>query len=163
MRIILLYFCLFLAVDGAWVGANEMSKKQELKITFDQDFYKETKNFRIFGTLSTFVNCGSQYATWRQFPQAMQYRLVNLDSGETHTSVNMMLSISESGNEIFDHYGKQPCDQVVSKDFSISLNEVYFNESSKSAISNFELQAEYAGHTSNTLTFTKTPLSIKTF
>lgn len=138
-----------------------MKEDQGLKITFDQASYNETKSIEVQGILSTFVNCGSQYATWRQFPGAINYTLKNLDTGDIYNSVDMMLSISESGNDIYDRYSKEPCNTIVSKDFSVVLNHIFFQKMSKTKVFNFELQAEYAGHKSNILIFKKIPLHIK--
>lgn len=163
MRTIFYACACFLALSGFGLGANEMNNDQGLKIVFDQELYNETKNFRVQGVLSTFVNCGSQYATWRQFPQAIQYKLINLVSGDIYISIDGTLSISESGNKIYDYYSKQPCNQVVSQDFFVDLNQIYFQNAPKSEILNFELQAEYVGHKSNILKFTKKPFHITSF
>lgn len=143
--------------------AEEFGSGEGLTITIDQISSGEPKNIIIRGVLSTFVNCGSQYATWRQFPRAIRYTVKNLANADIYNSINMELSISESGNDIFDFYSKEPCDTVVSKDFSVSLNNIYFEKAPKAEIYKFELQAEYAGHRSNTVTLKDIPISLKTF
>lgn len=153
MRIIISFLILLLTLNGLNAGAKEVIKDQGFNIEFDQALYNETKVINLQGSLSTFVNCGSQYATWRQFPRAVNYTIKNLDTNEIYNSIDMQLSISEEGNYIFDKYAKEPCDTVVSKDFFASLDDIYFEKAPKANILNFELQTEYAGHKSNVLIF----------
>jgi len=68
---------------------------QGLVISFDGNVQRT--RIEIHGTYSTFVNCGSQYATWHQFPSAICYAIRDLDSGEIYLSINNELSISPSG------------------------------------------------------------------
>jgi hypothetical protein len=140
-----------------------MDSTEGLDLSLDQKSYDETGDIKIDGRLSTFVNCGSQYAMWRQFPRAIKYTLKDLDSGATYNSIDMTLSISEHGTDIYEKYRQQPCDQVVSKSFTVNLNEVFFKESPNQPIKNFELQAEYAGHISDTLKITNTSFQLKVF
>ena len=163
MKIFYFFISLILVLAGFLYGEDKMNNSQGLKIISDYQLNKTQNSLLVHGELSTFVNCGSQYATWRQFPRAIQYKVIDLESNKVYTSIDMMLSISENGNEIFDRYGKEPCNQIVSKKFSVNLNEIYFQDSSKSEIVNFELQAEYVGHKSNILKFVNTPFQIKSF
>lgn len=140
-----------------------METDEGLKINFDQVSSGESQNIIVRGVLSTFVACGSQYAIWRQFPQAIRYTIKNLDNDDIYKSIDMQLSISESGNDIFDFYRKEPCDIVVSKDFSVSLNDIFFEEVPNAKVFNFEFQAEYAGHKSNILIFENMPFGLKGF
>ncbi len=140
-----------------------MSDNQGFSISYDHGSYEENKVIVVQGTLSTLVKCGSQYAVWHQFPQAVRYTLKDLDSASIYHSVDMALSISENGDEVYAHYAKEPCGKVVSQDFSIVLNDIYFQQPPKEEISHFQLYAEYWGFTSNSLTFAKTPLQIKGF
>lgn len=114
-----------------------MSHGESLKIISNYQPHKSQNSLFVRGELSTFVNCGSQYATWRQFPRVIRYKVIDLESNIVYTSIDMVLSISESGNEIFEHYGKEPCNQIVSKDFSVYLNEIYFQNAPKNEIVNF--------------------------
>ncbi len=163
MTIISLSLIAFLFFINPVYGKNKMNDEQGLKIISNNQPNEKYNSFFVDVELSTFVNCGSQYATWRQFPMAIQYKIIDLDTNKVYTSIDMMLSISESGNEIFERYRKEPCNQVVSKKFSVSLDEIYFQNRPKNAILNFELQAEYAGYKSNKLKFLKAPFNIKSF
>lgn len=132
---------------------ENLSNAHGLSIWFDNSTYEERKDIVIHGNLSTFVNCGSQYAIWHQFPEAIKFTLQNLDSGEVYFSGGGELSISWDGNQVYEAYAKEPCNEVVSKFFSISLNSIYFRDLPKNTVKNFKLQAEYVGHTSNSLSF----------
>ncbi len=136
---------------GSIAKADSMSDSKEFKIRFDESKYRETENIVIHGTFTTFVKCGSQYAIWNQFPGAVRYTLKDLDTNKTYQSVNTELSISWDGNQVYDEYAKMPCDKVIGKEFSVALNDVYFLDTPENAIENFELHAEYAGRTSNTI------------
>ncbi len=163
MKTILLSLVTLLVLANFVCGKTKMNDEQGLKIISNNQPNENHNSLFVQGELSTFVNSGSQYATWGQFPRAIQYKIIDLDTDEVYTSIDMMLSISESGNENFERYGKEPCNQVVSKEFSVSLHEIYFQNAPKNAICNFELQAEYAGHKSNILKFIKTPFQMKSF
>jgi REP element-mobilizing transposase RayT len=143
--------------------AENMSASEEFKIQFDESKYADTKEFVIHGAFTTFVNCGSQYAIWFQFPDAVRYTLKDLDSGEVYQSINRELSISRDGNQVYDEYAKTPCNKVIEKEFSVALSDVYFMNSPKKAIKNFELHADYAGHKSNTILFKVRPFFLKEF
>ena len=159
------YLCLsvLFVFTGYVYGETKMINGQGLKIDSNYQPHKNPNSLFVQGELSTFVSCGSQYATWRQFPGAVQYKVIDLESNKVYASIGMMLSISESDNEIFDRYAKEPCNQIVSKDFSVNLNEVYFQGAPNNEIVNFELQAEYMGHKSNVLKLVNTPFQMKSF
>lgn len=163
MKISHLCFGVLIVFASFVQGETKMSNGQWLKINSNYQPHKNQNSLIVQGELSIFVNCGSQYSIWRQFPEAIQYKIIDLESNRVYTSIDMMLSISESGNEIFERYRKEPCNQIVSKDFSVYLNEIYFQDAPKNGIVNFELQAEYAGHKSNVLKFLNTPFQIKSF
>ncbi len=131
--------------------AKSMDEYQGLKIELDTNTFKQTGKVQINGQLSIFVNCGSQYATWFQFPQTILYILKDLDTGEVFKSVDTELSISWDGDQVYDTYAKEPCDRVVTEEFTAVLSNIYFKNPSKNTIANFELQASYLGHSSNSL------------
>ncbi len=134
-----------------------------LKLEFDKNSYMETKEIRIHGALSMFINCGSQYAIWHQFPNSIRYILKDLDSGEIYQSVNMELSISWDGNDIYEQYSKEPCDKIIEKEYSILLNDIYFIDSPKKIIKNFELNSNFMNFVSNILSFKDIPVEINGF
>lgn len=148
-------FCSLLA------RAEMMDEYQGLKIQFDESRYKETNEIKVHDALSTFVNCGSQYAIWYQFPSAIRYTLKNLDSGKVYHSIDNELSISLSGNSIYEEYSKKPCNKIVEEKFSVSLKDIYFIDPTTKEIKNFKLYADYAGHKSSPLVFMNKPLVLK--
>lgn len=150
-------FCSLLA------RAEMMDEYQGLKIQFDESSYKETNEIKIHGALSTFTNCGSQYAIWYQFPSAIRYTLKDLDSGKTYQSIDNELSISWDGNDVYEEYAKKPCNQIIEEKFSVSLKDIYFIDPTIKEIKNFELTAYYAGHQSSPLVFKRKPLVLKGF
>ena len=142
------YLCLLFFVNGDCMASGG---DEYFKIYFDDNAYKENKNVVIRGTLSTFVKCGSQYAVWRQFPDSISYTIKNLDSGTVYSSINMELSISESGDDIYDEYNETPCDKIVSQDFLIDLSDLFFQIPSQIEVKHFEVFAEYLNFKSNIL------------
>jgi|GEM_PF-1426936 len=130
---------------------NSMSDWEGLKIFFDKEKYKETGEITFHGVFATFVKCGCQYSTWYLFPDKISYILKDLDKGEVYKSVDMDITISHDGNSIYDEYAKEPCDKVVSKNFSINIKEIWFENSPSNEVQNFEISAQYLGYTSNVL------------
>ena len=114
-----------------------MDKYQGLKIEFNRYMYKESTEIEISGALSVFVNCGSQYAIWSQFPSVIRYTVTDLDSKAVYQSVDNELSISLNGNNIYDEYAGKPCNKIVEENFSIKLADVYFIDPPKKEIRNF--------------------------
>lgn len=156
-------FILMSVMFGSIAKAESMSDFEGFKIQFDESEYREVKAIEIRGAFATFVKCGSQYAIWSQFPGAIRYSLKDLDSNKIYQSANGELSISWDGSQVYDEYAKMPCDKVIEKEFSTALNDIYFVDSPKKAIRNFELHADYAGHTSNVIVFDKRPFFPKGF
>lgn len=138
-----------------------MSENQGLEIYFDENRAGEKDKVLIHGTLSIFVNCGSQYAIWSQFPRNVRYVIKDLDTEEVFESIDEELSISWSGNDVYDNYAKEPCNKVVKKSFSIPLDTLYFiNPPEK--LKNVELYAHCLGHRSASI-FINTELRLNTF
>ena len=117
----------------------------------------------ISGSYTTFVNCGSQYAIWHQFPGAIHYTIKDLESGEVYASINNELSISPSGSQIYDEYAKKECGKVVTEKFSIVLNDVYFLNPPATSIKNFELSCRYYNDPSNTIKISNKSIYLKQF
>ncbi|MDH5178172.1 MAG: hypothetical protein OEZ39_02040 [Gammaproteobacteria bacterium] len=136
-----------------------MEEPQGLIIWFDENWYKEEKEIKIDGVLSTFINCCSQYAVWYQFPDIIRFKITDLDTGNVYESFSPDISYTHSGNRIYDMYSKMPCNKVVSKEFSIMLKSLYFPERPESIITDFELTADYC-HESNVLIFKDIPLEL---
>ncbi len=103
------------------------------------------------GDFSVFVNCGSQYAIWYQFPNAIIYTIKDLDSGRIYESVNFELSISHSGNSVYAQYAEFPCDGIVTEKFETVISDIYFDDPPFEEIKNNEIAAHYLGCDSNTL------------
>lgn len=137
-----------------------MEEPQGLTIRFDENWYKKEKEIKIDGVLSTFINCGSQYAILYQFPRGIRFMIKDLHTGKVYKSLNPEISYTHHGNQIYDRYSKMPCNKVVSEEFSIKLESIYFSEPPENVISNFELTAEYS-HESNKLTIKNTPIVLK--
>lgn len=132
-------------------------------LTIEQDAAasRQAGQLIIKGVLATFVNCGSQYAIWHQFPAGVRFRLTDLETGRVHESPNREMSISWNGNQVYEHYRKAPCDSVVRQDFSLSLAEVFPPGDAPVSVRHFSLQAEYVGHRSNTLHFRDTLVRLR--
>lgn len=151
----LVNFLKFITVIGTVIitscnlEANILDKEQRLNISVENRL--ENGDIMINVQLSIFVNCGSQYAIWDQFPTTTLFTLKDIDTGIIYKSVDDVLSISWDGNEVYDHYGKEPCDKIVTENFSIALSEIYFREETKTPVVNFELDAYYLGLQSNLL------------
>jgi hypothetical protein len=161
MKVSILFVCLFIV--SLTMGSDKMDEYQGLKIDVDPSDFKESGEVKINGEFSIFVNCGSQYSTWFQFPATIQYTLKDLDTGDIFKSMDNELSISWDGNEIYDHYAKEPCNRIITKGFSTTLTEIYFENPSKKPITNFELNASYLGHTSNSLTINNVSVVLNNF
>jgi len=141
-----------------------MDELQGLAIQVDANSIKGKSGLvEIEGILSVYVNCGSQYSTWNQFPQTILYVLKDLDTGNIFESVNLELSISWDGNQVYDEYSKKPCNQVVTERFSTSLADISFINPSNQTITNFELHASYLGRISNVLVIKNAPTVLKNF
>ncbi len=141
----------------------KMSDTKGLKIRLNEDQALDKNKVQIDGHFSTFVTCGSQYATWHQFPETINYTIKDLKTGETYQSIDNTLSISWDGNEVYEEYSNKPCDQIISEDFSVYIEDVYFIEAPENLIENFELTAEYFGYKSNTIVVNNSKLKLKKF
>ena len=84
----------------------------------------ENKELIIRGVFRTYVKCGSQYATWYQFPETVQFTLKNLDTNEEHTSRNTELSISPDQRTI-ERYSSMPCDQIHRRYFEQNIFDYF--------------------------------------
>jgi hypothetical protein len=73
----------------------------------------------LAGRLEVYVKGGSQYGTWRQFPEAIRYE-VRLPSGATEMTIDVSMNISDS-EDTYDAYADEPGNQVVGKDFEVDL------------------------------------------
>ena len=154
--LVLLIYCQF-------IKAEIIDESQALILKFNHDFYEVDKGMVFDGSLSIFVNCGSQYATWYQFPSSIAYLIKDLDTDIIYKSENSERSISHSGNRIYDIYSKKPCNQIVTKEFHVKLKDIYFSPSVTKVITNFELTAFYYNKKSNSLIFNDTPLNLKSW
>ena len=134
---------------------------QGLVISFDGNVQRT--QIEIHGTYNTFVNCGSQYAIWHQFPSAIRYAIKDIDSGEIYMSINNELSISPSGNQIYEAYSKKECGKVVSESFSMILSDIYFVSPPKTPIKNLEISCSYYNTRSNAVKILNTSLLLKSF
>ena len=150
----LLFLSLFFIILS--IGARELDDYQGINIETTESDLEQGLN--INGSISMFVNCGSQYSVWNQFPQTILYVLKDLNTGDIYKSNDTELSISESGNSTYERYGKEPCNKIVTKEFSSSITSIYFNRPPKTEISNFELKASYMGFSSNALVIKNTSL-----
>ncbi len=144
-------------------GVEAVEDFQGIKIDFNHQKYQEQHKLEIIGSFAMFINCGSQYAIWSQFPDVIRYSLTDLDSKTTYQSIDNELSISWDGNEVYDRYASEPCDKIVEKTFSMELANVYFQDAPKDPITNWTLSAFYLGYESNLLTFNHTSLILKSF
>ena len=136
-----------------------MEEPQGLTIRFDEEWYKQNKEIKIDGVLSTFITCGNQYGVLYRFKNNISFIIKDLDTVKVYKSLNPDVSYSHLGSQIYDRYSKMPCNQVVSEEFSIILDSVYFTETPGNIISNYELTAYYL-HESNKLTFRNTPTAL---
>ncbi|MET0355327.1 MAG: hypothetical protein ABW044_01050 [Cellvibrio sp.] len=135
---------------------------RDLRISFDEKSYTEKNEIRLNGSYSTFVNCGSQYAIWYQFPKAIRYTVKDLDSGEVYMSIDNQLSISHSGNQIYETYSKKDCGKVVTESFSVSLNDIYFIKPA-AVLKNIEVSCSYFNHPSNVVKILNKSIRLKGF
>ncbi len=74
----------------------------------------------VCGRLQLYVRAGSQYAIWRQFPQAFTYEVKTADGGPRETP-DMSLSISE-GPGVHEQYAALPSECVVGEDFDLDIS-----------------------------------------
>lgn len=149
-----------LSANGMILEVKEVvNLDQKFTIRFDKEAYSEREEVVIHGSFSMYVNCGSQYAVWGQFPEGVYYTLEDFDSGITYESMSGELSISWDGNQVYEQYANMPCNRVVKEPYSIALKDVIFSKLTNNAIKNFKLSAHYLSTKSNELTFVNTPLS----
>jgi len=132
-----------------------------LHISFDGN--ADRAKIEIHGTYSVFVNCGSQYAIWYQFPSAIRYTIKDLDSGNVYLSIDNELSISQSGNQVYDEYSKKECGKVVAENFSITLSDIYFINPPKQPLKNVEISCRYYNDVSNSVKILNKSLFLKSF
>jgi len=150
---ILVFNLLFITLA---TGAKDMESFQGMNLVVLNS--EAGQGIKIGGTLSVFVKCGSQYATWNQFPADIPFVLKDLDTGNVYESNYIELSISWDGNNVYEEYAKEPCNQVVTKDFTLTLTSIEFTSPPKTEVSNFELKAEYSEFTSNTIVIKGEPI-----
>ena len=137
-----------------------MDDYQGLIIDVTTDDLEGEDEIQINGQLSIFVNPGSQYAIWSQFPDSVLYTLKDLDNGETYESHDTELSISWDGNGVYDMYSDRPCNRIITEEFSTLLTDINFRNPPKTPLVNFELQASYLGHSSNSVTINNASVSL---
>ncbi|MBU2862472.1 hypothetical protein KO489_01300 [Reinekea forsetii] len=153
----------FIVVMFGWaLGDDNLESEQGFLVALEQSSALEGV-LKISGEFSIFVNCGSQYAIWDQFPDTVEYSIKDLDSGEVFKSVSEKLSISWDGNDIYEHYSNEPCDQVVTKAFSATITDINFLTAPSKTLTNVELYARYEGIQSNMLSVKNFPLALKRF
>lgn len=134
-----------------------------LTIQLDESLYQQEKQIHIKGIFGIFVNCGSQYAIWGQFPQVINYKVKDLDSGAIYISINREMSISWSGNSVYEEFSRKPCNEIVSEAFEEDLQNLYFKEVPEKTIYRYAVQAEYMKFVSDWLTIENKPIKLKTF
>jgi len=107
----------------------------------------KNRRLELRGRLQIYVRRGSQYATWRQFPNAIHYELLS-PSGASAMSEDFSLSISDS-TESYDHYAAQAADQIVGQNFE----EDVFHKVSQllPAPGPYRIRAHHMGAVSNWL------------
>ncbi len=138
-----------------------MKQYKDMKICFNEDKYKLSGDLVLEGAFSVFVNCGSQYAIWYQFPNAIVYTLRDLDTGMVYESINFELSISHSGSSVYDKYAGLPCDRIVTEKFETVISDICFDDPPFEEIKNYEIAAHYLGCDSNTLIVINKPVKLK--
>ncbi len=136
---------------------------QGLTIRLDEKTSSDNQAIYLSGKFSVFVNCGSQYAIWGQFPQVINYKVKDLDSGTIYTSINREMSISWNGNSVYEEYSRQPCNQIVSEVFVEDLQNLYFREGAEKSPSRYAMQAGFMEFYSEWLTIENKPIKLKTF
>ncbi len=156
--IFLFFFSLKLPIAMA-----QMSEFQGLKIRLVEDASVDQDKVKISGRFSTFVTCGSQYATWFQFPQTIMYSIKDLKTGTVYESINNELSISWDGNSVYEEYSTEPCDQIVNEDFSVFVEDIYFINVPEDRLEDVEITAKYFGYTSNSIYVKGSNLKLRGF
>jgi hypothetical protein len=155
---------LFTSITMNSSQADQTTENVEgLTIQLDESLYQQDKQIHIKGVFGIFVNCGSQYAIWGQFPQVIRYKLKDLDSGIVYQSINRELSISWNGNSVYEEYAQKPCNKIVTEYFSESLQEIYFENKPQTSIKNYMLQAEYMNFVSEWVSIENKPIQLKSF
>ncbi len=144
-------------------GKERMNQTQGLRIQLSHDAANDKNKLRIEGSFSVFVNCGSQYAIWSQFPETIMFTIKNLESGQEYESIDNHLSISWDGNQVYDEYSQKPCDQIVTEKFSIAVDDVYFKDALEDVLGNIELTAKYLEFTSNSINVKDSKIRLKKF
>ena len=143
------------------VGASTLDNEQGLNIVVEKS--QESADVIIDVEFSIFVNCGGQYAVWHQFENATLFTVKDLDTGVTYKSIDGSISISLNGNEVYDHYSKEPCDRVVTNRFSVPLSDIHFINASEKPITNMEISAFYFGYESNVSVIKNTSILLKSW
>lgn len=161
MKKLFVIFILLLSLVMNPSNANESDEFQGFKIKMDEDLYEQKKEIYIRGSFSIFVNCGSQYAIWGQFPQAIRYKLKDLDSDTLYQSINMELSISWDGNQVYEDYAKMPCNKIITESFHENLHNIYFENAPDNPIKYYEVQAEYMNFVSEWIKIDNKPIQLK--
>lgn len=154
---------LLLGFNMSSLQAKPTENGEGLTIELDEFLYQQEKQIYIKGVFGIFVNCGSQYAIWGQFPQVIRYKLKDLDSGIVYQSINRELSISWNGNQVYEEYAKKPCNKIITEQFSENLQEIYFENASKMSVKNYMLQAEYMNFVSAWIKIENKPIQLKSF
>lgn len=99
----------------------------------------------LSGRLQTYVRAGSQYATWRQFPGSVRYELEK-PSGDKEMTIDMSMSISDD-QETYEHYGREPADQIVGKSYSLNAFDALRGIIEQPG--EYRVRAHYEGFVSN--------------
>lgn len=160
---VLLAIVIFLSGFCMNTSASDDKGRQGLTIQLDAKKHSDTQGIYLSGSFSVFVNCGSQYAIWGQFPQVINYKLKDLESGVIYTSINREMSISWNGNSVYEEYSHKPCNQIISEEFVENLQDLYFTHSPKHSITRYSVQADYMGFVSDWLTIENKPIRLKSF
>jgi hypothetical protein len=108
----------------------------------------------VAGRLAVFVKDGEQYATWRQFPGAIRFRMLRAPAGIRHEFADLTLNISDT-NQVYANYAGMPSNRIVGKDFEMNLLPSYPAVFNVPGI--YEIDAEYGGQRSNPVTITLEP------
>lgn len=150
--------------DPFSMGNQSMSDEKSVEITMgdnEEGFViaqsgrasLSDKQILIIGRYQVYVRRGSQYATWRQFPQSIYFEMI-VRPGKIEVTPDYSMSISDS-IETHQSYSERPADKIIGADFKKNV----FPDVSRfiDKPGNYKIRARYFNHESNWLEITVAP------
>lgn len=148
VKIAALCWMLFMSVTDSHAEAS--GPHGQLHISLDREAFAQGGKLLINGKLGVFVNCGSQLSIWASFPQDVQFKVTDLQTGKQYVSGRGPESISYHQSTIAS-YAKMPCNQIVEEEFVVDLANNLWMPQLPHVIGAIKIEAEYLSIKSNEL------------